>query len=50
MQDYLLEHRKRVLDLQEFKVDYLGMVVFNDDIEKNVMKEETSRNSKLSKV
>ena len=40
MQDYLLEYRKRVLDLQEFKEDYLGMVVFNDDIERNVRKEE----------
>ena len=40
MNKYLLEYRKRVLDLQEFKEDYLGMVVFNDDIEKNVREEE----------
>ena len=40
MQDYLLEYRKRVLDLQRFKEDYLGMVVFNDDIERNVRREE----------
>ena len=37
---YLLEYQKKVLELQKFKEDYLGMIVFNENIERNIRRAE----------